>query len=663
MMPHREHLWQSLPRWPIFCGLLLCLSVRPAAAATDDFLPTVVREISMVLKADSKTEQDLENRRKSLENLTNPKTLPNSDLRAVLALDSWKDLDRSERLRAVDATIRESLIKRFDKWVTDVLNRPGAEARDGKVAAIAMIGSMGITMYRAVGDKKVSLAAQFAPNLEALLKDTDPAIRELAALSLGQINPPPETATKALNEMLRTGTPRDRRAAAAGLMGMMNVLVPLIMNKSSQPVVEVGRAEAVQIAQFVTVAVNAGLTQENQEVRRFCLETIFLSATLLGELGDVLARDIPPSGRPPTSEEVGKIIEYRKELARTLQEVEPLSKALAEQVPAINRGLAPEVDPRVRFQASRAMSAICYARQKMLPKVPLLPGEKASAAPRPTGIQLVVAEEWLAQQPGEKQDVLTQALRQSVGPLSILIQDRNALVATRLDALESLVTLGPLAAPATDATINVLNDPNPFIRWAAIRVLGKIGTPEEPRLLALALKGLIRRLDDTDIDVRKATNTTLSIYGTEAAPASTALAEQVSITDKAIYDYLRTTSPAWGTKHRQEEYGDAEVKLAAMRTLTTIGINAITKDVKDPTPIVLAVCVGLRNRDVRVREAAAMTLAQFGPPAIAAVPYLKESLLMETAYLNQEPEQDRKEKNRASRQAMSDALLAITAQK
>jgi hypothetical protein len=142
-----------------------------------------------------------------------------------------------------------------------------------------------------------------------------------------------------------------------------------------------------------------------------------------------------------------------------------------------------------------------------------------------------------------------------------------------------------------------------------------------------------------------------------------ALAEQVSITDKAIYDYLQMHAPAWGKTYTQADYGDAEVKLAAMKTLQSIGRDAIVKDVKDATPIVLAVTAALKNRDVRVREAAAMTLAQFGPVAVAAVNDLKQALLSETYYLNQEPEADRKERHRGVRQAMADALLAITAQK
>src|SRR5262249_17972483 len=160
------------------------------------------------------------------------------DLRAALALDSWKDLDRFDKLRAVDAGVRDGLIKRFEKWVGELLTRTGPHARDSKLAAVAMLGSMGINVYRAVGDKKVSLAARFAPDLETLLKDPDQQVRTVAALSLGQINPDPESATKALGNMLTSGTDADRRAAAEGLAGMMRVLVPLMMIKSSAPVVE-----------------------------------------------------------------------------------------------------------------------------------------------------------------------------------------------------------------------------------------------------------------------------------------------------------------------------------------------------------------------------------------------------------------------------------------
>src|SRR5262249_34845368 len=160
-----------------------------------------------------------------------------------LALDLWKDQERSasDKLRAVDKDVRDGLVKRFENWIGDLLTQKGPYARDSKLAAVAMLGSMGVNVYRGVGDKKGSLAAKFAPDLEKRLKAEDQAVRPVAALSLGQITPAPERATKALGDMMTSGTPADRRAAADGLAGMMRVLLPLMMSKTGTPVVEVGR--------------------------------------------------------------------------------------------------------------------------------------------------------------------------------------------------------------------------------------------------------------------------------------------------------------------------------------------------------------------------------------------------------------------------------------
>jgi HEAT repeat protein len=644
--------------------VLLFGGLANVPAASDEYLPASVRKVQTVLKGDAVTDPDLKVREETLKDLTSEKELRNSDLRTVLALTEWKDLDRNDKLRERDAAIRKGLIDRFEKWTRDLLTRTGPASRDSKLAAVAMIGEMGITVYRAVGEKKMSLAADFAPDLATLLKDpdADARVRIAAAEALGKINPEPEPATKALGELLVQGTPGERQAAAEGLAGMMRVLVPLIMNKSSAPIVEVGRTEAIRTAELVTNAVGPGLKQEDPRVRRSCLEALHLAAVLLGELGDVLPRDLPPPGRPPTTGERAKLAEYHREVDRTLMEVAPLAKALSEQVPNITHCLLQAGHPQVRYEASRTLSALGFARQRMLRKAAPLPAEKIGARPGRAGIQLAAAHATGLEQAPDKDDPLAPGLRQAVGSLSRLARDRRANLDVRLEALEALVLMGPLAAAATDTAIEVLNDPNSFIRWAAARLLGKIGAPDDPQLRKAAVTELTRRLDDSDLDVRKAVNITLGAYGSAAAPAGRELANQVAIGDKEIYAYVRQWPPAYGQGRRQEEYGDAEVKLVALRTLQQIGIEAIAQ-VMNPAPVIEAVRVALFNRDVRVREAAGLTLVQFGPAARSAVADLRQALSTEARLLVQEPETDRRDRHRAARQAIADAILAVTGEK
>jgi hypothetical protein len=378
----------------------------------------------------------------------------------------------------------------------------------------------------------------------------------------------------------------------------------------------------------------------------------------------VLPRDIPPPGRQPTTDEVAKIAEYHKEVDRVQMEVDPLVKALTAQVPAIAKCLSEVKDPAVTYEASRALSALGFARLKMLRKAPPVP-DKAGAAPSRRGMQLVsLMMVLLEQQPAaDKDDQIGPALQQAIPQLTRLVRDRAAALESRLEALEAMIMMGRLAAPGIDAGLAVMSDPSPFIRWAACRLLGKIGVPENAAALNAAVQALTGRLEDEDTDVRKAANASLSVYGPPAAPASRELAVQVEIGSTAIYNFLRNHPPAYGKTFPQEAYGDAEVKLDALRTLQAIGIDAIISDMKNPEPVVKAVRVALRNTDLRVREAAAMTLAQFGPVAISAVPDLKEALVREAWLLAQEPEQDRRERVRLVRQAIADALLSVTSEK
>ena len=639
-----------------------------ALAAPEDYNPTIIRRLDTALKAkpDPKSEADLAQRRDLLKSIVTDKQMRDADLRLALSLDSWQDLAKDDAVRAIDNPVRQELIERFTRWVNGLL-KPEAGKPDPvrQLAAVTVVGEMGINTNK-VGERKTSLAADFTPTLVALVRDndTDPAVRQAAARALGRIFPEAKSATEALAAMLARPDRQDRRAAADGLAEMVRVLVEL--KTGSSPKVEVDDPDVVNVAQLVTSTIGPGLTQNDPEVRLVSLEAIRLAALLLGRMGEALARDLPPGGRPPTSREKEEVVRYRMEVEAKNKAMQPLSEAIAKQAPAVASSLAAQFPPELRLRAGLTLAEIGNARMLLSPKeaapAARVGTEKGAAAPAPAPApDQVVADALLVleQQPEAIPDFLAPGLEQTITPLIGRLRDPDHRV--RIAALEALITYGRLAAPAAPAATAALSDPNHFVRWAAIRLLGKIGPLETPQEQVKTYRALIQRLDDTDLDVRKAAATTLGSFGPLVASAARPLGRQVEFGDAAIRNYLANWPPPNGRDHPQEGYADAESRLAAIKTLQGIGIDAIIAHSPNTQPLVASLTNALRNRDGRVREAAAITLAQFGPRAASAEPALQAALTAEAKLLAEEPEPEKRKKLGATRQAISDALLAVTA--
>jgi HEAT repeat protein len=173
--------------------------------------------------------------------------------------------------------------------------------------------------------------------------------------------------------------------------------------------------------------------------------------------------------------------------------------------------------------------------------------------------------------------------------------------------------------------VKSLSDPDRFVRWAAVRTLGRLA----PREANLVVPAVARLLEDGDLDVEVAAATALERYGPQATDAVTALAQ-------------RST------------HGDAEIRIAAMRVLVAIGNDAapalpsvarnlVTQlagisadfDLLQPgrtTPgaerAALSAAATLLGapQPARIRVTAAETLGRFGKLAAAAAPVLQQAL-------------------------------------
>lgn len=526
-----------------------------------------VERLDQVLHADSKTPADLDRRKKALEELTSDKQLKDADLPRALSLDAWKDLDKVEAVAAVDEPVRKKLVERFKKWLTGVLRQKGKDTIDSRLAAIALLSEMGANVRR-VGEKKRPVAAELAAELAALLKDPDAAIREAAARALGKIVAEPKAATKALGELLINGDAGGRRAAAEGLAKIVIILLPIAQSKTSSPSVDIDRAEALLTTELVAQTAGLGLRDDDPAVRRHCLQAIGTSGRLLGEMGEVLARELPPSGRSPTEEEKAKGDQFRTNVKELAKEVRPLAEAVTGQMAGVVRALG-AADVTVCLAANQALEDIAGARATLL--------RQETTAAR-------LAENAAKAKPPA--DVL-ETLATAVPELAKLLSHKEVRV--RLAAIYVLETLEGMAAPVAGELAKALADSDPFVRWGAARALGNMA----PAQTATAVPALAKVLDDDNGDVRVTASAALERYGPAAKGAVAELAKAAN-------------------------QRDVESRLWAIRALAAMG--------KDGQPAVAGLATALAATEPQVRLAAAKALGKMGPVAKEAAPALRKAL-------------------------------------
>lgn len=387
-----------------------------------------------------------------------------ADLRLAVALPDWRDADVDAGIAAVDREARQQLVHRFQQAVREALAN---QAPETQIAVSDMLTDMGVSV-RGLGTPH-ALAREFGPDLARLAAQgnpREPRMRETAARALGMIDADPAVAVPTLSVLLRSGTSRERSAAAEGLAGMIKVAADLASTSCSVSGVRLSRAELIEVGRAVVPAAAASLGDPESCVRRLCLEALGRSASALNHLvfdpqvmAGLVSADV-----------------QRQQAAEERTELWPLVAVLREQGPVLARALA-DPDPEVRALARRTLEVLADLRGRWLRRMACL-SERAEDP---------FLETFRAALPG-----LVAELR---GP-------------ARRTATGILEALGPVAAGAVPALMQALEDPDRFVRWGAARALGKIGVPA-----AAAVPALTHMLGDPDLDLGLAAAAALEQLG------------------------------------------------------------------------------------------------------------------------------------------------------
>jgi HEAT repeat protein len=615
-------------------------------AAADSFARDAVADFRQALLQEKDASRDKDALRFREENLTRKaRALSPGDMSRVLLLQEWRVESIGEQVSDVDRKVRDEIADRFISGLREAMasNDPYRREAAASLASETAASTRTLGSGQKAGFLRQRLAG-LAPELAKMAASTNPGVQQFAAEALGNIQGDPKIAARALETLIKTGTPEVRRTAADALTNLIAVLSQQEKRIRSDVAPGELRKDLLATGTFVVPATRAGMAADQPvEVRRLCADALQQLSSALVEipLEPKTTDKYPSPGRPWTPEEAKAVEDDRQAVSDKREELRPLLEAFVKEIGVLT-GSTSDADPYVRIQSRRVLQELAVTRGRLdrleasIPKgegVPPprpepKPGETKEPAPKSGGAFLpprlpivFVAQE--KDKPAAKggSDNLGPGLRAALPSMIAGLSDPN--VRSRIEAVGVLESMGADAAPAIPALVKSLSDPNRFVRWSAVRALGRLA-PRSPDLVVPAVALL---LNDPDLDLGVAAATALERYGPAAREAVEALAVRVS-------------------------RGDSDIRIAAMKALEAIGPDAAPAlpavarilvekqsdfaanqelsfgDRTTPSQRVLLATLSKLGAPpaARLRVAAAETLGHFGKLAATAVPALRQAL-------------------------------------
>jgi HEAT repeat protein len=623
------------------CGILVAAVALCGAhrAAAEPFPRDPVADFRQALLLEKDSVKDKEALRFRRDNLTRKAQAITSlgEMSRVLLLQEWRVEGITEPITDIDREIRDTIADRFINGLKEAMasgDPARAEAAAALISETAISSRAPGTGFKAEFLRK-RLAA-LAPELAQLTAARDPKVQQFAAEALGNVNGDPKLTkltVDTLENLIKNGSTATRRAAADALG---NVIQIVSQQEKKVRGGDVGRVdlkrELLTTGTYVVPAANFGLdSKQSVEVRRLSADAMQqLSSAVVDLTPDPFPPDrYPPPGRPWTPTEAKTIDDDRETAATERDELRPLLDTFAKSSAAL-AAASSDPDPYVRIQIRRVLEDLSVARARLKRKEASIPRGESVPAPRaepkpsekkdlvpktgaflpsgvtPSGvpIHLVAQEKNKAGADNTSAEGPGAALRATLPAVIAGLKDPN--VRARLGAAEVLETMGTDAIPAIPALVESLSDSDRFVRWVAVRTLGRLAS-RQPELVVPAVAKL---LVDGDLDVEIAAANTLERYG----PAATAAIVPLG---------LRASN------------GDSDIRIAAMKALEAIGTDA--------APALPSVALNLVPKTraereqasgpdagplppARARIAAAETLGRFGKLATQAIPVLRQTI-------------------------------------
>jgi HEAT repeat protein len=486
-----------------------------------------------------------------------------TELTRALQLQEWRpDSQITDQLPAQDRKYRAELAQRFLREARNKLKDAPAPQR---LACLTLLGNLGSRVLDPVTQRP--LVRALVPDVAELCAQVPQRNLRLAAIrTLGNLYPEPKRLVQILQGFFTGSADQERRAAADALQVFIHTTVEAASGWGPWP--EQPMPFLVQVAESVLPLLRVGLTQRDAVVRQHCLDAIKQLATVFRD------RLIPEpnwwlQGNASQEQLAGQGV----------PDVKPLVAALEPLIAAVTRQLQ-DPDPSVCLTANHALEGIAGLRLKLL----------QTEVTTPLGKQL------------------ESKLRDSAAPLGDLLTHKNVNI--RLAALYVLETLQGEAIPAGKAVVASLQDPDVFVRWAAVRTLGKMA----PQEAAGAIAGLAHLLTtERNHDVLLATAKALGQYSPTARSAVPELGRAIGqgATDfqlavlQALAGIGKDAQPAIPQVIVALSASESSIRAEAAKTLAGIG------DFSEP--VVNALLRALDDADLPVRQAAAEALLSTGP--------------------------------------------------
>jgi HEAT repeat protein len=493
---------------------------------------------ALMRPVDAQSADELKARRQHLEEGVKGIADP-ADLARALVLQEWRDMDPEEGILRVDRTARAKLADRLETGLRELLR--GGDT-DDRLAAAIFIGEMG-SAVRDPGSRN-SFASRLTADLARLARDAKAGPRACAAAAraLGKVLPEVKLAAGVFGDLFKADDVALRRAAAEGVLSIVSAQRQRMAVSNTSGVV-VSPQEMIKTVSGVLPVAGRGAGDKDCDVAGHCLRAVRLAAEMVRmPVAEAIA---PGVGAPPPP----------------LVRFQALIQALARETPRVAKALARE-DVGVVQAAEQALEAEAGAYQH-LRRVP----------PRGQSPAL---------------DQLRGELRQVVGAVARKLSHTEVRV--RLGALYVLETLAADADAAAPELVKALRDADPFVRWGAVRALGKMPPPKDAPAAA-ELGRLLEKDDNRDVRVTAAA--ALECYGEAARPAVDAVS-------------------------RAARGGDPEARFLAVAVL------AATRSADEPA--IAALVDALSANEPQTRAAAAEALGRLPVRRAAAVKALRKAL-------------------------------------